>query len=138
MPSLFTQIINGTAPGHILHEDDRAFAILTIAPIRPGHALVIPRAEIDHWIDVPDELLAHLMTVSRRVAAAIQAAYNPVKVGIMVAGLEVRHVHFHLIPIQSLEDMNFARQNRSVTAEELSQSAALLREKLRESPRKSD
>src|SRR5690606_19418852 len=132
MSSLFNKIVSGEMPGHVLFEDDRVFAILTIAPLKPGHALVIPRQEIDHWIDVPDELMAHLMAVARRIGAAIQQAYAPVKVGLMIAGLEVRHIHIHLVPIEGLKDLDFERQNRNVTPEELAASAEKIRTALQQ------
>ena len=108
MPSVFTLIINGELPGRFVWKDERAVAFLSINPIRPGHVLVVPRDEIDHWIDLPEDLAAHLMTVSRSIGQALQQAFSPEKVGVMIAGLEVPHVHVHLIPIEGLGDLNFA------------------------------
>jgi len=108
MPSVFTLIIAGELPGRFVWKDDRCVAFLSINPIRPGHVLVVPRDEIDHWIDLPEELATHLMTVSRKIGQALQQAFSPEKVGVMIAGLEVAHVHLHLIPIEGLGDMNFA------------------------------
>src|SRR5688572_24305455 len=116
MASLFTKIIAREIPGRFVYEDDQAVAILTIKPIRAGHTLVIPRQEVDHWIDLPDDLLTHLNLVNRRLGRALQAAFRPVKVGLMVAGLEVRHVHYHLIPIQEIADLDFARQKDATPA----------------------
>ena len=93
---------------------------------------MVPRAEIDHWIDVPAELAAHLHEVSRTLSTAIHQAWNPPKVGLMVAGLEVPHVHYHLLPIWELGDMNFSRADRDASAEDLDQAAERLRAQLRE------
>ena len=108
MPSVFTLIIAGELPGRFVWKDEHCVAFLSINPIRPGHVLVVPRDEIDHWIDLPEELAAHLMQVSRKIGQALQQAFSPEKVGVMIAGLEVAHVHLHLIPIEGLGDMNFA------------------------------
>jgi len=132
MASLFTRIIDGQLPARFVWKDEHCVAFLTIEPIRPGHTLVVPRAEIDHWIDVPAELGAHLHEVSRTLSTAIHQAWNPPKVGLMVAGLEVPHVHYHLLPIWELGDMNFSRADRDASAEDLDQAAERLRAQLRE------
>lgn len=131
MPTLFTKIINGELPGHFVYKDDYVVAFMTIAPISAGHALVIPREEVDHWIDMPDDLAKRVMLVSQIVGRAIQKAYDPIKVGVMVAGLEVPHVHYHLIPIHKISDLNFALQ-KEATPEELGESSAKIRAALRE------
>lgn len=111
MASIFTQIIEGDLPGHFIWKDDLAVAILTIAPIKEGHVLVIPRAEIDHWDDLPDEINAHLMAVSKKVTKAIKAVYDPLRVGLVIAGLEVPHTHLHLLPVDALSDFDFSKAN---------------------------
>lgn len=131
MPSLFTRIIDGELPGRFVWKDEHCVAFLTINPIRPGHTLVVPRAEIDHWIDVDTSLSAHLHEVARTISTAIKRAWDPPKVGLMVAGLEVPHVHYHLIPIRELGDMNFARADMDPKAEELDAAADTLRAELR-------
>ncbi len=113
MPSIFTRIIRGELPGRFVYRDDRCVAFLTIAPLKPGHTLVVPIEEIDHWIDMPDDLTAHLFVVSRKIGRAIQEAFQPIKVGLIIAGLEVRHVHIHLSPIWEIGDLNFARQEQN-------------------------
>jgi histidine triad (HIT) family protein len=131
MPSIFTQILNGDLPGRIVHSDDQSFALMTTAPIRPGHTLIIPKMEIDHWLDLPPGLAAHLFGTAQKIGHAIQTAFKPVKVGMMIAGLEVRHTHLHLIPIHTLDDLNPANQNKNAQPEELDKAAEILRNALR-------
>lgn len=109
MATVFTQIINGDIPGHFVWQDELCVAFMTIAPIREGHLLVVPREEIDHWHELPEELALHLMSVSKKIAKAIEVAYPSERVGMIVAGLEVPHTHIHLMPIDSMEDMDFSR-----------------------------
>jgi histidine triad (HIT) family protein len=127
MVSVFTRIIAGELPGRFVWKDEHAVAFLSIAPIRPGHVLVVPRQEVDHWIDLSDELAAHLMLVSRKIGAALQAAFKPTKVGMMVVGLEVLHVHLHLMPIDGLDDMNFANADPNPEPAALDRAANSLR-----------
>src|SRR5215207_9420156 len=89
MATLFTRIIEGEIPGRFVWRDDRAVAFLTIGPIAPGHALVVPVAQVDHWIDVEPDLAAHLMGVAQAVGRAQQAAFSPTRIGMIIAGLEV-------------------------------------------------
>ncbi|WP_043316792.1 HIT family protein [Microbulbifer sp. HZ11] len=129
MASIFTQIINGDLPGHFVWRDDVAVAIMTIAPIKPGHCLVIPVEEIDHWDDVPAEVNAHLMSVAGKVAKAQKQVYSPKRVGVMVAGLEVPHTHYHLVPINEIPDLDFALQQQA-EPEVLAAEAAKIRQAL--------
>jgi len=108
MPSIFTRIIQGEIPCHRLLEDDRYLAFLDVRPISPGHALVIPKVEIDRLFDLDDALLGDLMVFAKRVALAIEAVVPCERVGLMVAGLEVPHAHVHLVPIRSIGDLSFA------------------------------
>ena len=107
MASVFTRIINGELPGRIVYSDDHAVAFLTIAPIRPGHTLVVPRVEIDHWIDLPDDVLRSLWSAAGVVGRAIDTAFRPRRVAALIAGLEVPHVHIHLIPIENETQIDF-------------------------------
>ncbi|MCQ3830527.1 HIT family protein [Microbulbifer elongatus] len=129
MASIFTQIINGDLPGHFVWRDEVAVAIMTIAPIKPGHCLVIPVEEIDHWDDLPAETSAHLMQVASRVAKAQKRVYSPKRVGVMVAGLEVPHTHYHLVPINEIPDLDFALQQQA-EPEALAAEAAKIRQAL--------
>lgn len=132
MPSLFTRIIAGELPGRFVWRDSQCVAFLTIEPLAPGHLLVVPRLEVDHWIDLPPALAAHLMEVARRIGRAQQQALAPEKVGLIIAGLEVRHVHLHLVPIRRLGDLNFANADRNARPADLDQAAAAVRAALRE------
>src|SRR5688572_10090703 len=91
MTTLFTRIIAGEIPGRFVWRDDRAVGFLTIAPITPGHVLVVPVAEVDHWVDLEPDLAAHLVQVSQKIAAAQMAVFKPVRIGMIIAGLEVPH-----------------------------------------------
>jgi len=121
MASIFTRIINGEIPGHFVYRDDKAIAIMTIAPIAAGHVLVIPIDEVDHWDDVPAPLAAHLMNVAQKVAKAIKKNFPCVRVGMVIAGLEVPHTHLHVLPINQLGDFDFSKAKmaeQSVLAEQ--------------------
>lgn len=131
MASVFIKILEGQIPGRFLWKDEKCFAILTINPIRAGHALVIPRQEIDHWLDVPDELRDHLFRVAKTIGQAQMTAFEPTKVGLTIVGLEVRHVHLHLIPIDSIADMSFDRAEKNPKPEALDQAATKLRAALK-------
>lgn len=131
MPTLFTRIINGELPGRFVWKDERCVGFLSINPLRPGHTLVVSRAEVDHWLDLEPELAAHLMTVAQAIGKAQQRAFKPVKVGLMIAGLEVPHVHLHVVPITGLGDLNFANQDVNAKPEDLDRAAATVRTALR-------
>lgn len=113
MASIFTMIINGDLPGRFVYSDDRCVAFLTIEPLSPGHTLVVPRQEVDHWIDLEADLAAHLFTVAQRIGQAIDVVYRPTRVGLIIAGLEVPHVHLHVVGINRERDLNFANADRS-------------------------
>jgi histidine triad (HIT) family protein len=108
MASVFTLIMEGKIPGHFVYQDDLVVAILTIQPIREGHVLVIPRQEVDQWSDLPAETLAQLMRVSQQIANAQKTIFPCVRIGMMIAGLEVPHTHIHLVPMDSMDDLSFA------------------------------
>ena len=127
MATLFTRIINGELPGHFVWRDQRCVAFLSIHPLRPGHTLVVPRAEVDHWIDLEPAAVAHLMSVSQAIGKAIQHAFQPAKVGVMLAGLEVPHTHIHLVPIDSVHDLDFANQDPNPKPEDLERAASRIR-----------
>ncbi|KHL15815.1 diadenosine tetraphosphate (Ap4A) HIT family hydrolase [Mumia flava] len=130
MSTLFTKIIDGEIPGRFLWADDRAVAFLTIGPIRPGHALVVPRQEVDHWLDADDDLLAHLTQVAKRIGSAQQAAFAPPRIGLMVAGFEVPHLHVHVWPVHDLGDFSFERVEQDPDPARLDADAAAIREAL--------
>ena len=131
MASIFTRIMDGEVPGRFVWKDEACAAFLTIAPLRPGHTLVVPRKEVDHWLDLDEGTMNHLVRVARAVGQALMKAYAPSKVGMMIAGLEVRHVHLHVVPIDHVEDLDFARQDPNATAPALDEAAGRIREALR-------
>lgn len=127
MPTLFTRIIDGELPGRFVYRDDRSVSFLSIAPLRPGHALIVPIAEVDKWTDLDPELAAHLMVVAQRIGKAQEVAFNPLRVGLIIAGLEVPHCHLHSIPIDHEADLHFGNANTNATDAELDQAADALR-----------
>ena len=131
MPSVFTLILNGDLPAHFVYRDDVCAAFMSIAPLKPGHTLVVPITEVDHWLDLDAETLTHLSRVSQKIGKAIDAAFSPVKVAMMVVGLEVPHVHVHLVPIESESDVNFGNATPA-GSDELAAAASLIRTHLTE------
>lgn len=109
MDSIFTKIIRGDIPGNFVWHDEYCVVITTIQPVRQGHLLVIPKQQIDHWDDMPDELAAHVMSVAKKVAKAIKQVFPCARVGMIIAGLEVPHTHLHLIPVDSMSDFDFSK-----------------------------
>lgn len=129
MPSLFTRIVNGEIPAHKIAEDDRFLAFLDIMPLAEGHTLVIPKVEVDYLFDLDDDTLSGLILFAKRLAPAIQAACPCVRLGLSVIGLEVPHAHVHLIPMNSMQDVNFSRPKLRQTPEQLAATAARIRSK---------
>ena len=127
MSSLFTRIIQGGIPCHKVGEDDRFLAFLDIAPLREGHTLVIPKVEVDRFFDLPADVLAGIMPFAQEVAARIQRAIPCDRIGVAVIGLEVPHAHVHLIPIDRMSDMDFARPKLTLTRSELAGIAERIR-----------
>ncbi len=124
MASLFTKIIDGDLPGRFVWRDDRVVAFLTIAPLQPGHTLVVPIEEVEDWTDLDPDLLAHLTNVAQIIGKAIDAAFQPTKVGLMIAGLEVPHVHIHVVPINTVNDLDFANADIDASDAALDEAAA--------------
>lgn len=127
MPTLFTRIIEGELPGRFVYRDDRCVSFLSIAPLQPGHALIVPIAEVDKWTELDSDLAAHLMVVAQRIARAQEVAFNPVRVGLIIAGLEVPHCHLHAVPINREADLHFGNANSNATDAELDHAADALR-----------
>lgn len=109
MPTIFSQIVAGDIPAERVREDDRFLAFLDIRPIRPGHTLVIPKAEVDHFFDLPDDQLGDLMVFAKPVANAIRSVTGAARVGCAVVGVEVPHAHLHLVPVDGAHDIDFRR-----------------------------
>lgn len=131
MSTLFSRIIQGELPGRFVWRDERCVAFLTIAPLRPGHALVVPRDEVDEWTDIDDDLLTELMLVAKQVGAAQKIAFDAPRAGLIVAGFEVPHVHVHVFPSWGIDDFDFGNVEHDPDPAELDANAAALRTALR-------
>ena len=130
MATLFTRIIEGDLPGRFVYRDDRCAAFLSIAPIQPGHTLVVPIEEVDHWIDADPDLTAHLARVAQKIGIAQQRAFSPNRIAMMIAGLEVPHLHLHVIPIRSEADLSFANADPAADPAALDAAAEAIRDAL--------
>jgi len=126
MASIFTRIINRDIPGHIVAEDDNSIAFLDINPLVMGHVLVVPKQEIDYIFDLSDAALTNLHLFSKKVAKAIESVVECERIGIAVIGLEVPHTHVHLVPLKSMDDINFSRPKLAPSGEELAEMAAAI------------
>ena len=129
MATLFIKILNHELPGHFVYEDDLCGVFLSIAPLREGHALVVPRREADHWIDLSEEEAAHCFSVAKKIGAAQMKAFGPRKIGLMIAGLEVPHAHIHVVPIFDESDLDFAKA-KEAGSEALAAAAEAIRKNL--------
>ncbi len=127
MASIFTRIVQGEIPCHKLAENDQFLAFLDVRPIRAGHALVIPKEEVDYLFDLDDERLGGIMQFAKPVAKAIEKVVPCKRIGVVVIGLEVPHAHVHLVPIQQISDINFALA-KPAAPDELETLAASIRE----------
>ena len=114
MTTIFTRIIEGQSPGTFVYRDSLCVAFLSINPLADGHVLVVPIEEVDHWIDMSAELSAHLFAVSHRISSAISRAFPCARVGLIIAGYEINHCHIHLIPTNTISELNFANAAASV------------------------
>ena len=128
MASIFTRIIRREIPAHIVAEDENYLAFLDIMPLVKGHTLVIPKIETDYIFDLDDQVLAGLHLFSGKVARAIQSATHCKRVGVAVLGMEVPHAHVHLVPMNSMSDMNFANAKLKLSSEELAGIASKIRD----------
>ena len=128
MASIFTKIVRREIPAHIVAEDENYLAFLDILPLAWGHTLVIPKKEIDYIFDLDDETLSGLHIFSKTVALAIKNAVRCKRVGVAVLGMEVPHAHIHLVPMNSMSDMNFSNPKLKLTSEELAGIAAKIRD----------
>ncbi len=129
MASIFTRIIQGEIPSYKITEDENFYAFLDINPNAPGHTLCVPKKEVDKILDLDEDTYTGLMAFSRKVGLAIEAAIDCQRVGITVIGLEVPHVHVHLIPLRSMADATFSTK-ASLSSEEFEEIAERIRAKL--------
>lgn len=127
MATIFSKIISGEIPCHTIAENDKFLAFLDIMPLKHGHTLVIPKTEVDYIFDIDDTTLAEMMVFAKTVAAKVKAGFPCKRIGVAVIGLEVPHAHIHLIPINSMNDMNFMNAKLSLTQDELSECANKIR-----------
>ena len=131
MPSIFSRIIAGELPARFVWRDEQAVAFLSNRPLRPGHTLVVPRLEVDHWLDVDPQILAHLTKIAQIIGRAQMAAFNPARVGMMIAGLEVPHLHIHVVPIRDMHDLDFGNQDPNPDPKVMDDAAHALRDGVR-------
>ncbi len=132
MTSVFTRIINGELPGRFVYDDDEIVAFLTIAPVTQGHTLVVPRAEIDQWQDLDPAVFDRVIEVSQRIGKAVRLAFDAPRVGLLIAGLEVAHLHVHVFPAWALTDFNIAGADTNPSPEALDEAQAKIKEALRQ------
>ena len=114
MTTIFTRIIEGQIPGTFVYRDSLCVAFLSINPLAAGHVLVVPIQEVDHWIDMSPELSSHIFAVSHRISRAISHAFPCTRVGLIIAGYEINHCHVHLIPTNTMDELNFANAAANV------------------------
>lgn len=131
MASVFARIIAGELPADFVWRDEVCVAFLSIRPLRPGHTLVVPRLEIDHWLDLEPGLLTHLASTAQTIGKAQMAAFKPTRIGLLLAGLEVPHVHFHVVPIREAHDLDFGNQDPNPDPAMMKQAGDSLRQELR-------
>ena len=124
MTTIFTRIIQGEIPGTFVYKDEACVAFMSINPMADGHVLVIPRDEVDHWIDLSPYIASHLFEVSHRISRALSVAFPCEKVGLIIAGYEVNHCHIHLIPTTNMGQLSFANAAANVERSTLEAHAA--------------
>ena len=132
MSTVFTKIIKEEIPARFVYEDDETVAFLTIEPMTQGHTLVVPREEIDQWQDVDSEVFGRIMAVAQLIGKAVCQAFNTERAGVIIAGLEVPHLHIHVFPARDLSDFGFANVDRNPTPESLDEAQAKIKEALAE------
>ena len=132
MPTLFSRIIEGEIPGRFVWTDEQCVAFLSISPLRLGHALVVPRQEIDQWTDAADDVLTHLALVAKQIGAAQKTAFQAPRAGVVVAGFEVPHLHVHVFPSWGIDDFDFGRADSEPDPVEMDRAQEKLRGALRE------
>ena len=129
--TVFTKIINGELPGRFVWSDDQVVGFLSINPLGPGHVLVVPREEIDQWLDAPDGLFDHVVTVAKAIGSVIRDTFSPPRVALMIAGFEVPHMHVHVHPAWGLEAFDFSQADSDPDPGEMDRHADAIRAGLR-------
>ena len=130
MASIYTRIIDGEIPGRFIWEDEVCVSFLDIRPLARGHALVVPRQEIDQWTDLEAETAGHLVEVAHAIGNAQKALLSPARIGLMIAGFEVPHVHVHVVPMNSMAALDFGQADPDPDPADLDQLQADLRDRL--------
>lgn len=126
MATIFSKIISGEIPCHKVAEDDKCLAFLDIRPVVYGHTLVVPKIEVDYYFDLDDEVFTYLNLFAKKVAKVLDQEIDCLRVGVMVAGLEVPHAHIHLMPMNSITDLSFTNERPEISKEEMIALAARL------------
>ena len=119
MPTIYSRIIDGEIPGRFLWKDDICVSFMDIRPLARGHALVVPRAGLDQWTDLPVDAAAHLMTVAHAIGGVQKRLLSPARIGLMIAGFEVPHVHVHVVPMSSMAALDFAQADPNPDPDDL-------------------
>jgi histidine triad (HIT) family protein len=132
MPTIFSRIINGELPGRFVYTDDEFVSFLTIEPMTQGHLLVVPRAEIDQWQDLDPGTFGRIMALSQKLGRAVVRAFDAPRAGLLIAGLEVPHLHIHVFPAYQLTDFGFAGVDRNPSPESLDEAQAKIKAALAE------
>jgi histidine triad (HIT) family protein len=130
MASIFTKIVNGEIPCYKIAETDNCLAFLDVLPLTAGHALVVPKKEVDNYFDLEDALFEEVNALAKKVSAAIKKTVPCTRIGVAVIGLEVPHAHVHLVPINSLSDLDFTKERAKFTQEEFNSLAKKIAENL--------
>ena len=132
MTTVFTKIINRELPGRFVYEDDEVVAFLTIQPMTQGHTLVVPRAEIDQWQDLDEAVFGRVMSVAQLIGKVVCRAFDVQRAGVIIAGLEVPHLHVHVFPTRSLSDFGFANVDNNPSPASLDEAQAKIKAALAE------
>ena len=127
MPSIFSRIINGEIPAWKVAESEHFLAFLDVNPLAKGHTLIVPKVETDYFFDLSDEEISGIMLFSKKVASALLSTLPCLRIGMSVIGLEVPHAHVHLVPLNSMGDINFSNSKLNLSAEEMEAIAASIR-----------
>ncbi|GMU21933.1 MAG: hypothetical HIT-like protein [Phycisphaerae bacterium] len=127
MPSVFTRMLTGDEPGRFVWQDEQTAAVVSATPIKPGHCIVFPREEVTNWLDLTPELTTRLMATCQRVGRAITQVYQPVRVSFSIISIAVPHVHVHLVPLNTVPELDFTRQDPNARSEDLDAAAEKIR-----------
>lgn len=131
MATLFTRIINHEVPGTFVWRDEQCVAFLSINPLAHGHTLIVPIEEVDHWVDATPALVTHLFDVTHTIGSALERAFDPARVGVIIAGYEIPHAHIHVVPTNDMSQLNFANAELEVDRFSLEAAASSIRQALR-------